>query len=109
MLAAQAWLDSIDGGLYDRSWHEASEYFRGAIGQAQWTLTLEGHRKPLGRLLSRGLRSAQPTSTLPGAPDGRYVVMQFDSAFEHKRTAIETVTVVQDRDGRWRAAGYFIR
>ena len=46
---------------------------------------------------------------LPGAPDGRYVVIQFDTAFENKASSVETVTPMADPDGAWRVAGYFIK
>ena len=46
---------------------------------------------------------------LPGAPDGEYVVFQFDTQFERKRAAVETVTPMRDPDGSWRVSGYFIR
>jgi hypothetical protein len=35
--------------------------------------------------------------------------MQFDTQFEKKRAAIETVTPMQDTDGQWRVSGYFVR
>ncbi len=44
-----------------------------------------------------------------GAPDGEYVVIQFETSFEHKRSAIETVTPMMDRDGKWRVSGYYIK
>jgi hypothetical protein len=47
--------------------------------------------------------------SLPGAPDGEYVVIQFKTAFENKKFAIETVTPMLDGDGKWRVSGYFIR
>jgi hypothetical protein len=46
---------------------------------------------------------------LPGAPDGEYVVIQYESSFEHKQAAVETVTPMLDKDGTWRVSGYFIR
>ena len=46
---------------------------------------------------------------MPGAPDGRYVVVQYDTVFENKASAVETVTPMADPDGVWRVAGYFIR
>jgi hypothetical protein len=48
-------------------------------------------------------------TTLPGVPDGEYVVVQFDTSFEKKKTAIETVTPMKEPDGRWRVSGYFIK
>jgi hypothetical protein len=47
--------------------------------------------------------------TLAGAPDGEYVVFQFNSSFAHKATALETVTAMKDTDGVWRVAGYSIK
>jgi len=55
------------------------------------------------------LKSASYTKTLPGAPDGEYVVIQYDSSFEHKQSAVETVIPMLDKDGQWRVSGYVIR
>ena len=107
--AALAWLALIDGGRYAESWKEASGYFRGAVTVEKWEASLRGVRTPLGQVVSRQVRSAKEATTLPGAPDGHYVVMEFATAFARKASAIETVTFVQDDGGRWRAAGYFIR
>jgi hypothetical protein len=45
---------------------------------------------------------------LPGAPDGEYVVIQFESSFEKKKSAVETVTPMLEKDGKWRVSGYYI-
>lgn len=66
-------------------------------------------RKPLGGLESRHLDSAQFATDLPGAPDGKYVVMKFDTSFANKKSAIETVTFMLEKDGQWKVAGYFIK
>jgi hypothetical protein len=66
-------------------------------------------RTPLGRCLSRTLRSHKLVDSLPGAPKGPYVVLQFESDFERREHAVETVTPVLGPDGRWRVAGYFIK
>jgi hypothetical protein len=46
---------------------------------------------------------------LPGAPDGSYVVFQFDTVFEQKAAAVETLTAGREPDGTWHVIGYFIR
>jgi len=107
--SARAWLGLIDDGRYSQSWKDASTYFRGATTENGWNASLRGVRAPLGRVLSRDLRSAKETTILPGAPDGRYVVMEFGTAFANKASAVETVTFMMDKDGQWKAAGYFIR
>jgi hypothetical protein len=45
---------------------------------------------------------------LPGAPDGSYAVMVFQTSFQNKASAAEQLTVVADGE-QWRAAGYFIK
>jgi serine/threonine protein kinase/tetratricopeptide (TPR) repeat protein len=107
--AAKKWLTAIDDDRYTESWTDASDYFRGAITQDKWVSALETVRKPLGNLVSRDVKSAQLMTELPGAPDGQYVVMQFDSSFANKKTTIETVTFMQEKDGQWKCAGYFIK
>ena len=107
--SAQAWLAQIDSGNYIKSWKEASEYFRGAVTEKGWVDALNGTRKPLGQLISRKLNKTQNAQSLPGAPDGNYVVMQFDTSFSNKKSAVETVTFMREKDGRWKAAGYYIK
>jgi hypothetical protein len=107
--AARSWLALLDAGKYADSWQSAAGIFRQKITAAQWEAAIAGTRAPLGALQSRALQSATPRSTLPGAPDGEYVVIQFASSFEHKAGAVETVTPMKDADGKWHVSGYYIR
>jgi hypothetical protein len=66
-------------------------------------------RQPLGKLISRKVKSATYATSLPGAPDGQYVVIQFKTSFENKKSGIETVTPIIDKDGNWRVSGYYIK
>jgi hypothetical protein len=106
--AARSWLALVDAGNYTRSWSTASPLFRQNVSDPQWQVAAAGARSPLGGLKSRQLMSATFSRTLPGAPDGEYVVIRFSSSFEHKATAVETVTPMRDPDGAWRVSGYFI-
>lgn len=107
--AAEAWLRLVDEARYDASWTSAAASFRGAVTSEAWSAAIGGLRGKMGQLVSRKLASASYTTRLPGAPDGKYVVLQYDTAFENKASAIETVTPTQDPDGAWRVSGYFIR
>ena len=106
---AQAWLRDIDNGNYAQSWTNAAALFQSAVTPEKLAEALQQVRKPLGSLISRKVKSAQETTSLPGVPDGRYIVMQFETAFANKQSAIETVTFMFEKDGQWRAAGYFIK
>jgi hypothetical protein len=107
--AARTWLALVDTGRYAESWKEAASYFQNAVSEQNWETSLNGVRTPLGRLVRRKLLKSQETTSLPGAPDGQYVVMQFSTAFENKKSAMETVTFMMEKDGKWRAAGYFLK
>jgi Protein of unknown function (DUF4019) len=106
--SALAWLALVDEAKYDESWEEVAAYLRKALPKDKWRQDLGAAREPLGKLVSRKLKSAQYSEHLPGAPDGRYVVIQYDTVFEKKARAVETVTPMLDRDGAWRVTGYFI-
>lgn len=107
--AAEKWLGLVDKAEYGASWKESASYFRGRITEPKWAEMAKGVRGPLGNLDSRKLANETYKSSLPGAPDGEYVIMQFDASFANKKSAVETVTAVMDKDGAWRVAGYFIR
>ncbi len=89
---ASKWLKLVDAGNYDRSWDYTGTVLKANIAREQWQEVLLRNRGPLGALISRKLTSAEYTTQLPGAPDGQYVVLQYESNFEHKNFATETVT-----------------
>ena len=107
--AARVWLTLVDSGDYSGSWKEASAYFRGGVTPENWQSTMEAFRRPLGKVIIREVMRAEELASLPGAPDGKYVVMRFISSFEKKKSAVETVTFTLDNDGKWRAVRYFIK
>ncbi len=107
--AAETWLALVDGGRYAESWKEAASLFREKVTSAQWESAVRSAREPLGKLGARKLVSAQFSRTLPGVPDGEYVVIRYETSFEQKKSAVETVTPMKDKDGTWRVAGYFIQ
>lgn len=106
---AKAWLALVDQGKYGESWDAAAKLFRAAVTREKWSEAVVAVRDPLGKVVSRKLKSAQFKETLPGAPDGKYVVIQFDTSFERKKKAVETITPMQEADGSWKVSGYFIK
>lgn len=107
--AAKQWLTIVDNEKYDDSWKETSEFFRNAVRPDQWVQSMQAVRKPLGKLVSRTVKTTVYQSSLPGAPDGEYVVIQFETSFENKKAAVETITPMLDKDGVWRVSGYYIK
>ena len=107
--AAEEWLALVDQGEYEASWEEAAALFKSVVTVEQWRQALNAARKPFGELESRELKNAEYSTSLPGAPDGEYVVIQFDTSFSKKESAVETITPMKDDDGVWRVSGYYIK
>lgn len=107
--AAAQWLALVDAGDAQASWAQAASIFKSAVTVDQWTQASKAARSPLGPVTRRADPTGQYTKTLPGAPDGQYVLLQYPTSFEKKASSVETVTVQKDPDGQWRVAGYFIR
>jgi hypothetical protein len=107
--AARTWLAAADTGSGAETWALAARVFQDRISSEAWQTQLTGVRAALGAVEKRTLTSAIHASTLPGAPDGDYEVVKFQTQFEHKASAVETVTTVKQPDGSWRVTGYVIK
>jgi hypothetical protein len=107
--AAESWMTLVDSGKYAESWKAAASLFREKVTAAQWEDAVRSARGPLGPVESRKLVTAQYTRTLPGAPDGDYVVIRYETTFQKKKASVETVTPMKDKDGVWKVSGYFIQ
>ena len=107
--AAEKWLALVDAGDYSASWEQSGELLKKAVTVEQWAQAMEATRTPLGDLVSREVLGSKYATSLPGAPDGEYVVIQFKSSFANKKEAVETVTPKKDSEGVWRVSGYFIK
>lgn len=57
----------------------------------------------------RKLTAAQYLTEVPDAPKGEYVMIQFNTSFANKKSVVETVTPMLDKDGKWRVIVYFIK
>src|SRR5512144_2393447 len=96
--AAESWLALTDAGNGVASWDAAAKLFKGAVTKEQWVQALASVRPPLGKVVSRKLKSRQYSEKLPGATDGQYVTIQYDTVFEKKASAVETITPMRDPD-----------
>ncbi|MBE0546567.1 MAG: DUF4019 domain-containing protein, partial [Rubrivivax sp.] len=106
--SASAWLARLDADDYSATWSTAAEVFKAAVSTQAWSQAAQAVRAPLGQLRTRTEKSATVTRTLPGAPDGLYVVFEFNTVFENKAQAVEMVTVKQESPATWKVAGYVI-
>jgi hypothetical protein len=107
--SAETWLKLVDTARYDQSWDTAASYFKARVKKGAWSEMVNSVRSPFGSVIKRKLKSANFTKSVPGAPDGEYVVIQFATSFENKKKSIETITPMKDTDGQWRVSGYYIK
>ena len=105
---ARSWLRLVDDGRHPASWAAAAPLLREEVGSREWDAALRAVRVPLGRCLWRELHSVSVVEGPAGARRGPYVVIRFESVFERRSHAAETVTPVLGPDGRWRVAAYFV-
>jgi len=108
-VAAKAWLAQLHDHEYDETWAAGGELLKAAVSQEEWSKKWSVTLGPLGKVASSAVRSAEYSTTMPGAPDGEYVVVEFDTSFESKQTALETLALRKESDGLWRVSGYFIK
>lgn len=107
--SAKAWLELVDTAKYKESWQEAAPFFKERVPEETWVNAVTSVRAPFGNVVSRELIGARYTKSLPGAPDGEYVVIQYKTAFQNKAGAIETITPMLTPDGAWKVSGYFVK
>jgi Protein of unknown function (DUF4019) len=106
---ADTWLGLVDSGQYAESWDAAAAVFKSAVTVEKWKSAMKQARDPLGKMQSRIVQSATHTTVLPGVPDGDYVVLLYESSFENKKLAQETVILSREKDKVLRVAGYYIK
>lgn len=105
---ATRWLSLVDNGQYAESWQGTSERFQRLVNEKQWQTALEQVRTPLGKLINRSLLDATEHTKLPGMPEGKYKMFQFNTQYENKTQSLETLSMALS-DGQWQTIGYFIK
>ena len=109
MESAEKFLTFIDAGDWQGSWDASGAFFQSQASAEEWANIVEPVSEQVGTAESRSLASVQRTSSLPGAPEGDYEVLQFSTSFSNvDGTAVETLIMLEQEDG-WGVAGYFVR
>ena len=106
--SADSWLALIDQKQVAQSWDATAPIFQSSVTKEQWEHAVAAARGPLGELSSRKFHATEYKTTIPGAPEGEYVTVYYDTAFAQKAAATESVTLMKS-DGSYKVAGYFIK
>ena len=107
--AAESWLVLVDTAKLKESWEQAAQVFQKAVSKEDWASAVQQAREPLGKFKARKLKFSQYKDSLPGAPAGEYVLLQYESSFEAMEKASEVISLTLEKDGKWRVVGYFVR
>ncbi|MDR2614227.1 MAG: adenosylcobinamide amidohydrolase, partial [Candidatus Accumulibacter sp.] len=109
--AAEEWLARVDAGgaAVDQAWPAASFLLRRLENAVDWRRSLDEARAGLGGKIARRYWRSIDTRALPGLPLDDYMLVEFESDFEHRAKMVERVTVRRDEDGAWRVLRYAIR
>ena len=105
---ALGFLGYLDHGRYADSYAYTGMLIRTQLDRDSFAKQLEKARAGTGALLSRELIDAGYATTVPGAPEGQYVVLHYSASFANRQEAVETMTLAFAK-GYWRVSGYYIK
>lgn len=107
-VAAEAWLAIVDAREFGESWDESAAAFQEAVGRDGWIRQLSAVRAPHEPFGTREVKATQYVESIPGAPPGPYVVLDFTTSVVGGRTVTERVVPMREQDGVWRVSGYYV-
>jgi hypothetical protein len=105
---ALGFLGYLDKGRFADSYAYTGMLIRAQVDRASFSSQVEKARAGTGALLTRELMDATYATSVPGAPEGQYVVLHYHSSFADKQEAVETLTLAFAK-GYWRVSGYYIK
>lgn len=104
--AATRFVAMLDAGTVDDAWHEFTPLAQIIKSEAQWQHLQQSLRTAYGPLEKRSIRGVTLQSRYAMLPDGHYAIVQFDTVFRNKRSAIETIVLIQSQDSLWQVHDY---
>jgi hypothetical protein len=105
---ALGFLAYLDHGRYADSYAYTGMLIRAGNDRDSFAQQIKKARAGTGALLSRNLIDASYATTMPGAPEGEYVLLHYEASFANREEAVETVTLAFAK-GYWRVSGYYIK
>ena len=98
----------LDQGRFADSYAYTGMLIRQQLDRDAFSTEIQKTRANTGALQSRELIDSSYATTLPGAPEGQYVVLHYHASFANRPDATETVTLTFAK-GYWRIVGYYIK
>jgi hypothetical protein len=98
----------VDSGKYAEAWETSARANQDANTKDAMIMAYDGFRPSLGSVVSRKFKSAAYTTSLPNAPPGEYVVIEFNTTFDNDHRFLERITPTLEPDGQWKVSGYYV-
>jgi hypothetical protein len=105
---ALGFLGYLDHGRYADSYAYTGMLIRASNYRDAFALQIKKARAGTGALQSRNLIDASYATSVPGAPEGQYVLLHYQASFANRPEAVETLTLAFAK-GYWRVSGYYIK
>ena len=105
---ALGFLGYLDHARYKDSYAYTGMLIRSSLDRESFAKQIEKARAGSGAMLSRNLIDAAYSTTVPGAPEGQYVILHYGTSFANRQNTVETVTLAFAKD-YWRVSGYYIK
>jgi hypothetical protein len=106
---SEQWLKKLDDGMYSHGYDDGSAHLKTQVTLEKWLENMNAFRKPLGKPGARKEINMYYEQNMPGSPEGEYVVVQYGTVYLQRDVIIETVVLIKEPDGVWRASGYFMK
>ena len=102
---AAAWLAMIDRNDFERSWEKTEELVKMNTSLQDWTTKMETHRDKFGKKQTRELETAEISTRITGAPEGKYAILNYRTTYEEQAMR-ERLILKLDESGLWKVASY---
>jgi hypothetical protein len=106
--AATKWLELLDANQLSRAYDQCAELLKKDVTRQKFASGVRDFRKPYGKVKDRQPSKFARAHVMPGAPEGDYALIEFETTFAKKK-GDEQVVWMLEKDGIWRVSGYFIR
>jgi hypothetical protein len=104
---ATHWLEALDAGRAVESWNEVASVMKTGRSEQDWIRDVMSPRETLGKSVTREMKSAEFSTSVRGAPQGKYVTVVYLTKFAHSTLVNETVLIMLE-DDHWRVAAYSV-
>jgi len=111
--AITPWVELLMQDAFAKSWETAGPIIKSANSQIEWESKMKLAFQKVGKCTSRTFDAAELRDQVP-MPDGTnvkgtFVVAEYSTVYSNIGPSHEIVTFQKTSDGKWKAAGFYVR